>query len=211
MPSNLTVDVVSVVVCPWCLIGTRRLQQVLAERPDVTATVSFHPFLLDPTTPEAGGDLREHLAKKYGMDPEKMFGRVEAVAKETGVPLDFAKVRRFASTVRAHTLLRHADAKGTQVALVNAFFDAYFLEGKDIGQSAVLAQIASGHGFTVDEATALLASDAELRATREEAAAAAAQGITGVPFFVFGGKFAFSGAQPKEVFVQALEKATVAS
>jgi predicted DsbA family dithiol-disulfide isomerase len=207
---TLTVDVVSDVVCPWCLIGTRRLQQVLSERPDVTATVTFHPFLLDPSTPDAGGDLREHLAKKYGADPDKMFGRVEAVARETGIPLDFAKVRRFAPTVRAHTLLRHADEKGTQVALVNALFEAYFLEGKDIGQATVLAQIASSHGFTADEATALLASDAELQATREEAASAAAQGITGVPFFVFGGKFAFSGAQPKEVFAQAIEKALAA-
>jgi predicted DsbA family dithiol-disulfide isomerase len=209
MPKTpLAIDVVSDVVCPFCLIGVRRLEQVLAETPDVDATVTFHPFLLDPATPLEGRDLRESLKRKFGGDPEQMFGRVEAMAKEAGVPLDFAKVRRYASTVRAHTLVRHAAEKGTQQALAGALFEAYFLEGRDIGDVDTLVALAEPHGFTAEETRRLVTDDAELDATRAEAKDASGQGISGVPFFVFGGKVALSGAQPKEMFQQAIARAT---
>jgi predicted DsbA family dithiol-disulfide isomerase len=209
MPKTpLTVDVVSDMVCPFCLIGVRRLEQVLAETPDVEAKVRFHAFLLDPSIPTEGRDLRETLKRKFGGDPEQMFGRVEAMARETGIPLDFAKVQRQASTVRAHTLVRHAEEKGTQQALAGALFEAYFLEGKDIGDVEVLVALADDHGFTEEEARRIVADDAELAETRAEAQAAAGQGISGVPYFVFGGKVAVNGAQPKEMFVQAISRAT---
>jgi predicted DsbA family dithiol-disulfide isomerase len=206
-PRSLSIDVVSDVVCPWCLIGSRRLEQALAELPDVKATVVFRPFLLDPTAAPEGGDLRERLRAKYGVDPEVMFGRVEAAAKDSGIPLDFAKVRRWASTVGAHTLLRHAIAKGTQPALARALFDAYFLEGRDIGDASVLASIAEAHGFGADEATALVTDAAELAATKAEAVAASRRGISGVPFVILDGRLAVSGAQPVATFKAAIERA----
>lgn len=206
----LSIDVVSDVVCPWCFIGDRRLAQALAARPDVAATITYHPFLLDPTTPDAGGDLREHLRRKYGADPDAMFGRVESAARGSGIPLDFSKVRRFASTVRAHTLIRLAAVKGTQHALARALFAAYFLDGRDIGDADTLAAIAEAHGFTRDEALAVMRDPGALDETRAEARAAAAQGISGVPFFVFADKFALSGAQPVEVFLQAIDRAVAA-
>lgn len=206
-PRTLSIDVVSDVVCPWCLIGTRRLEQALAALPDVKATVVFRPFLLDPTASSGGGDLRDRLRKKYGVDPEVMFLRVEAAAKDSGIPLDFAKVRRWASTLGAHTLLRHAIAKGTQPAFARALFDAYFLEGRDIGDVPTLASVAEAHGFTADEATALATDPAELDLTRAEAAAASRRGISGVPFVVLDGRLAVSGAQPVATFKAAIERA----
>jgi len=203
----LTIDVVSDVVCPWCLIGVRRLEQALATFPDVDATIRLHPFLLDPSTPEEGVDLRERLQKKYGVPAAQMFARVEAAARESGIPLDFAKVTRGVATTRAHTLLRHALAKGTQRALNDALLDAYFLEGRDIGNLDVLVELASAHGFEADAARALLRDEAELKATRAEAAAVAAQGISGVPFFVFGERFALSGAQPIDALQMVIERA----
>lgn len=205
--SVLPIEVVSDVICPWCFIGMRRLDQALAELPRVKATVTHRPFLLDPSTPPEGADLRERLSAKYGMDPETMFARVEAAARSSGIPLDFARVRRTPSTVAAHTLLRHALAKGTQRALLRALWDAYFLEGRDVGDASVLASIASGHGFDVDEATRLARDEQEARETRQEAAEAGRQGVTGVPFFVFGGNLAMSGAQPVEVLKEAIERA----
>ena len=83
-----------------------------------------------------------------------MFGRVESVARESGIPLDFAKVRWWVSTIGAHTLLRHAIARGTQPALKRALLDAYFLEGRDVGDPDVLAAIASTHGFETHAARA---------------------------------------------------------
>lgn len=204
---RLAIDVVSDVVCPWCLIGVRRLERALEAFPELEATITFHPFLLDPTVPEEGVDLRERLSKKYGVPAETMFARVEAAARESGIALDFAKVTRFVATTRAHTLLRHAKAKGTQYALKSALLDAYFLEGRDVGSVDVLAELASAHGFDEDDARAILRDDAELRATREEAAAVAAQGIDGVPFFVLGERLAFSGAQPVEVITSAIARA----
>jgi predicted DsbA family dithiol-disulfide isomerase len=201
----LSIDIVSDVICPWCFIGVRRLDQALdslAERVD--AKVAFLPFLLDPGTPAEGADLRERLRAKYGGDPEKMFERVEAAARESGIPLDFSKVRRTPSTIAAHTLLGHALAKGTQRALAGALFDAYFLEGRDIGDSSVLCDIAVAHGFERAEAIRVVTDHTELARTRAEAAAMAARGIRGVPFFIFGGHLAVSGAQSAEVLRGAL-------
>jgi predicted DsbA family dithiol-disulfide isomerase len=204
----LSIDVVSDVICPWCFVGTRRLDQALEALPGVEATVAHRPFLLDPSTPAGGADLRERLRAKYGVDPETMFPRVEAAARSSGIPLDFARVRRTPPTAAAHTLLRHALAKGTQRALLRAMFEAYFLEGRDIGDAAVLASIAAGHGFEVDEAAGIARDDRELRETREEAAGASARGVTSVPFFVFGGRLAVSGAQSPDVLRAAIERAS---
>ncbi|UJR85486.1 DsbA family oxidoreductase [Sandaracinus amylolyticus] len=204
---ELSIDVVSDVVCPWCLIGVRRLELALESFPDLRADVRFHPFLLDPTTPDEGVDLRERLRAKYGVAPERMFERVESAARESGIPLDFTKVTRSVATTRAHTLLRHAAPKGTQRALKKALLDAYFLEGRDVGSVDELVALASAHGFDPDEARALLRDDAELRRTRDEAAAVASQGISGVPFFVFGERLAFSGAQSVDTVKQVIARA----
>ncbi len=205
--AKLSIDVVSDVVCPWCLIGIRRLEQALERMPEVDAELRFHPFLLDPSTPEDGEDLRARLERKFRVSAERMFERVEAAARESGIPLDFSKVTRSVNTVRAHTLIVRAAEKGTQRALKKALLEAYFLEGRDVGDVDVLVDIASAHGFDADEARALLRDDAELRRTRALAAEMSAQGIDGVPFFIVGERLAFSGAQPVDTFVKVIERA----
>jgi predicted DsbA family dithiol-disulfide isomerase len=188
MTQPYRIDVVSDFVCPWCFIGARRLEKALEGK---DAEVTYRPFLLDPRIPPEGVDLRENLRKKFGRDPEGMFGRVEAAAREAGIQLDFAKVRRYPSTVLAHALV--AKAKDPR-ALANALFEAYFLQGRDIGQADVLRELAGSADV----------EKADLERVRDEAREASAEGITGVPFFVFGDKFAVSGAQPLEVFEKAL-------
>lgn len=202
----LTVDIVSDVVCPFCFIGKRRVEAALEAEGITDAVVTFHPFLLDPSTPVEGEDLRDRLRKKYGGDPSLMFGRVEAMAQESGIPLDFAKVRRSVNTIAAHTLLRHAEEKGTQRALAEALFAAYFLEGEDVGSVDVLVRLAEKNGFTEEEARALLGNAEETARTKAEAEDAARQGIRGVPFTIFGGKLAVSGAQPVEAFREAIRR-----
>lgn len=206
MPA-LSVLVISDVVCPWCLIGTERLHQALAQRPGVEADVEMAPFLLDAAVPAGGQDLRERLRKKYGGDPEAMFGRVEQAARASGIPLDFRKVTRWSDTIGAHVLIERAKEKGTQVALARDLFRAYFLEGLDLSDPDVLARVAAAHGFETDEALALVADGKERDAVKTAAREAAQQGVSGVPFFVFGGKYALSGAQPVDVFLQAIDKA----
>lgn len=201
----LTIDLVSDVVCPWCFIGTKNLETAVASL-GVETKLTFRPYLLDPSTPRAGEDLRERLRRKYGADPEQMFARVEQAAKNSGITLDFSRVRRSCSTVDAHTLLRHAIERGTQVALAKALFSAYFQEGRDIGDRAVLTELSAAHSFDPDSVEALL-SDEERSSTRAEALALAEQGISGVPFFIFDERLAVSGAQPAAVLKSAMEQA----
>lgn len=206
-PRAIEITVVSDVVCPWCLIGVTRLDQALAAMPDVKAEVRFHPFLLDPTTPEEGEDLRERLERKYKMQPSQMFARVEAAARESGIPLDFEKVRRSVSTVRAHTLIRLGEASGVSGALKRALLRAYFLEGRDVSSLEVLAEIGVAQGLEAAAIEAALLDPAQLAATKARALEASEQGVTGVPFFVFDEALAVSGAQSVEVLKQAIERA----
>ncbi len=203
---KVDIEIVSDFVCPWCLIGTRRLEQALEAMPEVEAGWTYQPFMLDPTTPPEGVDLRERLRRKYG-DPEPLFRRVEAAARESGIELDFERVRRGVSTLRAHTLSRAAIERGTQRALVRDLFVAYFVDGRDISAMDVLLELGSRHGFSQAEVLALLESPAELQTTREDARAAAEGGVTGVPFVVVGRRFGVPGAQPPEVFQRAISRA----
>ncbi len=208
--TKLAIAVVSDVVCPWCYIGTARLEQALTEV-GAEADLELRPFLLAPTVPVEGADLRDWLSQRYG-DPEPMFRRVEAVAKESGLAIDFSKVRRHPSTVRAHTLLRHARERGTQWALGRALFQANFEQGLDVGAMDVLVGVGVAHGFTEGEVIGLCETPAELEETRQ---LARAPGISGVPFTLIGRagaakgspRLAVSGAQPVSVFRGAIERA----
>ena len=208
MTTSLAIDVFSDVVCPWCFIGTTRLEQALAAlSSEVQAEVCYHPFYLDPTVPKGGVSVPDMLKRKYGVEPKQVWARAEAAARESGLELDLSLQPKMYPTSAAHTLLRHAHAKGTQRELAQAFFHGYFREALDVGDEAVLARIAAQHGFTVAEALELARDPTELELTREEAAAAAQNGIRGVPFFIFAGRLAVSGAQPVSVLQGAIRQA----
>ena len=198
-----TIDLFIDIVCPWCFIGTERLERVLRSEP-APVVVTHHPFLLDPTTPPEGVVVQDYLRKKYGGDPLRMFATVEAAAKVSGIPLDLKVQERTYPTLAAHTLIRHAEAKGTQRALVLDLFRGYFLDAKNINDANVLAALAAPHGFTTDEVVALVRDSAELAQTSADAQEAAQGGVRGVPLFIFDGRRAVSGAQPEEVLRSAL-------
>ena len=203
----LQIDVFADVVCPWCFLGSERLERVLASlgRP---ARVTHHPFLLNPNTPPEGDDVPARLRRKYGVPPEQLWARLEAEARKSGLELDLAKQRWSYPTARAHALLRHAAGKGTQRELMRALYRAYFQEARNIHDPGVLAEVAGPHGFTPDEVARLTADERELGEIREEARAAAKAGIDGVPFFVFADRVALAGAQPENVLRDAIEQAT---
>lgn len=201
----IVIDVYADLVCPWCFIGTERLEKVLASSPVASrVVVKHHAFLLDPSTPPEGHDLRAMLAQKYGRDPSQMFAPAEAQARASGLPLDFSKVTHTYATSAGHALLAQAESKGTQRQLKQALFRAYFLEGKNISDGQVLTEVASRHGFTADEVTKTLSSSDALAQVSRDDQQAHQRGITGVPFFVFCGGQTLSGAQPEAVMAQAL-------
>ena len=207
MPRTIKVDLFTDIVCPWCLIGSARLDKAIAALPsDVTVDVENHPFYLDPNTPPEGYDVGEMLRARYGRDPHTIWARAEEEARKSGIDLDLSRQPRTFPTQKGHTLVRLARAKGTQHALANAIAAAYFLDHRQVNEDAVLAEIATDFGFTRNEALAAIADPDELAVSHELAVEAAAQGIRGVPFFIFDQKFAISGAQPDAVFGMAFGK-----
>ncbi|HET8771098.1 MAG TPA: DsbA family oxidoreductase [Gemmatimonadaceae bacterium] len=206
---DLHIDVFSDISCPWCFIGTRRLESVLADLPDhQRVIVRHHPYQLHPDAPAGGIDLPAMLRERYGADPTTMFARVEEAAAGAGIALDLSAQPRAYDTAAAHTLIRHAGEKGTQRALVDALFVAYFVGARDISDIAVLSDVAERHGFACDETQRLVTDPDELAYTRHEARVAATSGVRGVPLFIFNDKLAISGAQPAHAFRRAIASAS---
>lgn len=207
MAKTLKIDVFTDVVCPWCLVGSARLDQAIAALPDdVEVVIENHPFYLDPNVPKEGIDVGEMLREKYGKEPKEMWERVESEAAKSGITLDLSQQPRMFNTAKAHTITRLAKPLGNQHELANAIADAYFLEHRQINDDNVLADIAVAFGFDRGDALDAMNDENELAMTEQLAVSAAQQGIRGVPFFVFGEKYALSGAQPAEVFEKALEQ-----
>lgn len=207
MSKILKIDVFTDVVCPWCLVGSARLDKALADLPeDVEVVVENHPFYLDPNTPEEGVVVADMLREKYGKDPKEMWARVEGEAKKAGIDLDLSQQPRMFPTKKVHTITRLAKPLGIQHELANAIANAYFLEHRQVNDDNVLADIAVEYGFDRGDALDAMNDENELAITEQLANDAAAQGIRGVPFFIFGEKYALSGAQPDEVFQRALQQ-----
>ena len=205
MTKTLKIDVFTDVVCPWCIVGSARLDRAIAALPDdIDVVVENHPYYLDPNTPAEGVVVADMLREKYGKEPREMWERVESEALKAGVELDLSQQPRMFPTKKAHTITRLAKPMGNQHELTNAIANAYFLEHRQINDDNVLADIAVEYGFDRGDALDAMNDENELAITEQLALDAAAQGIRGVPFFVFGEKYALSGAQPDEVFERAL-------
>jgi predicted DsbA family dithiol-disulfide isomerase len=202
------IDVISDVVCPWCFIGARRLQEALTLCADIKTSVRWRPFQLDPTIPPEGMDRASYIASKF--PPERIaeiHHHLEKLGAELGIDFAFDKITRSPNTMNAHRLICWSYAQGTQSALVAALFQAYFVQGRDIGDADVLCEIAAQHGLDAENVRIWLADDLDRNSIAHEIQSAQNMGIQGVPFFIIDGKFGLSGAQPSEQIVLAIKKA----
>lgn len=209
---SLTVDVVSDVVCPWCFIGKRRLGSALAlyakEHADAAApVVTWRPFQLNPDLPDDGMARSEYIARKFGARGGAVYDRVAAAGREVGIPFAFDRIVRQPNTVAAHSLTELARARAKQDALVEALFKAYFLDGVDLTARDNLVAIATGAGLARTDVEAWLDNAQAREMVRTEDAHAREIGIAGVPFFIFNGRLAVSGAQPSTVLLEAMKQA----
>ena len=206
----LVIDIVSDVVCPWCYIGKRRLEQALAESPQTTAKVRWHPYQLDSTIPAGGLDRQQYMNNKFGAERyAEISGRITQVGAEVGIPFNFAAISRSPNTMDAHRLIRWAEAPGLQGEMKERLMKAFFVEARDIGDRAVLIELAIEVGLDRAVITQMLSGDFDKDAVREEVEMAQKTGVTGVPFFIFAQKLAVSGAQTAEVLRAAIAEAVM--
>jgi len=208
----LTIDVVSDVVCPWCFIGKRHLAAALdlyaRERPDAPAPqVTWRPFQLNPQMDEAGMPRAEYVQRKFGRSGAEVYGRVAQVGKSVGIDFAFDRIVRQPNTLAPHALIALSAEHDLQDEIVEALFRAYFLDGRDLTDMAVLTAVAVGAGLPQEDVSARLASPDVRRLIAAEDEQARGMGVEGVPFFIFNSQYAVSGAQEPEVLLQAMLQA----
>ena len=204
----LTIDVVSDVVCPWCYLGEKRLDAALAEELQPVA-VRWRPYQLDPTIPAGGLDRADYMERKFGRDGrlKSVHDHLTRLGAECGISFAFDRIERAPNTLDAHWLIRWSASAGAQRVVVDRLFRAYFVEGRDVGDRAVLVEIAAESGLDEAVVDRLLAEGADVDAVAREIAEAQEMGITGVPFFIFARRFAVPGAHDVAVLRRAMRQA----
>ena len=203
------IDVVSDVVCPWCYIGKRRLEQAIALKPDIPVEVQWHPYFLNPWVPREGMSRTDYLTEKFGSVEryEGIAQRVAAAAAEEGLVYALDKIARQPNTLDCHRLILWAGNIGAAARMKQRLMELYFAEGADLSDREVLIAAAVECGLDGDLVRDLLASDADVARVEREANSAKEAGIDGVPCFIFGGMLAVSGAQSPDYLADALERA----
>lgn len=205
-PAVGMIDIISDVVCPWCYIGKRRIEQAIQRRGDAARPrLHWLPFQLNPDLPLEGVDRRAYLEAKFGgpQQAAEIYARVRAAGAEVGIAFEFERIERQPNTILAHRLIAWAQQQRSAEPLVERLFGAYFLEGRFIGALEVLVQIADEAGLDARAAEAFLASDDGVQEVRAADTLWRERGISGVPLFLFNGKVGVSGAQSAEVLLRA--------
>jgi predicted DsbA family dithiol-disulfide isomerase len=213
MTDPLVIDVVSDVVCPWCFIGKHRLEKAIALKPDIPVEVHWHPYFLNDWIPPEGMSREQYLTTKFG-SPERykdIAQRVSQAAAAEGLTYAIDKISNQPNTRDAHRLIRWADSLGYAAEMKQKLMDLYFTDGADLTDREVLVQAAVSVGFNEDNVREALASDMDIAEVDEQVQSAKEAGIQGVPCFIFGGKFAVSGAQAPEYLAEAIERAAQAN
>ena len=200
-------DIFSDTICPWCYVGKRRLARALAARPQPRMAIRWRAFQLNPGMPADGMVRERYIDAKFGSSEraKRIYDAVSAVGASEGIQFNFEAIKRTPNTILSHRLLRRAGKEDKQDALLEAMFQAYFVEGRDIGNVRVLGEIGESVGFT--DAGAYLTGDEGLEEVRAEDSLARRQGINGVPCFIFNYRFLLSGAQEPESFFQLFDLA----
>lgn len=212
MAKELTIDVWSDIACPWCYVGKRRLEAALARFPfRDQVRITWHSFELDPSAPpvrDASQSYTQRLAAKYGTgaaQAQGMIDRMVQTAALDGITMDFSHIKS-GNTFHAHRLLHLAKARGLQHELAERFMRGYLSEGIAIGEPEQLLRMAVDVGLDADEVSGVLGGDLYEREVRQDQRDARELGVSGVPFFLLGRRYAVSGAQPADLLLEALTK-----
>jgi predicted DsbA family dithiol-disulfide isomerase len=214
--TEITVDVISDVACPWCFIGMKRLERAIVQTPEVDVSVRWRPYQLDPTIPPGGLPRKAYMLRKFGSEERlrEIHDRIVPLGEVEGIRFNFDGMEVSANTLDAHRLIRWAASDkapaGAQGTVVRRLFEINFEEAGDIGDRAVLAEVAGEAGMDAGLIEPLLASNADIEAVQSEIETAARMGVRGVPCFLIEGKYAVMGAQETETLADALRQVAAA-
>jgi predicted DsbA family dithiol-disulfide isomerase len=207
---ELKIDIVSDVMCPWCVVGYNNLDSALTDLNDqLSANIEWHAFELNPDMPIEGQNVREHLMEKYGITEQQSDQNRENIierGRESGFEFKFSEQMMMINSFDCHRLLTWAKTFDKQTDLKLALFKAHFTDNQALNDQAVLLNIVGSVGLDVAIAEQLLASDDLAQDVREEQARMHQMGISSVPTFIINDKYAISGGQPVAAFKQALSQ-----
>ncbi len=206
-------DIFSDPVCPWCYLGKANLDRALEAHPDHPFVIDWHPFQLNPDMPPEGVDKRDYLLKRFGSAAQlqEVHDRFRQIARQNGVQMDPDTPQRSPNTLNAHRLVHWAGLEGRQAFAVAALMCAYWVDGRDIGNLGVLADIAAGIGMDRAVVERLLNSDADLDTVTAREAHARERGVSAVPTFLIANQYVVSGAQPPELWARAIDEMSQAN
>ena len=209
MSKPVRIDVVSDLVCPWCFIGKKRLEKAVAMTPGIPVEVHFRPYFLNDWIPLEGIPREQYLTTKFGsLEAYKDIAqRVRAAAASEGLVYAGDRINRQPNTRDPHRLIRWAEGIRKAPEMKQRLMDLYFTEGADLSNTDVLVQAAAYSGLDPPQVRSDLASDKDVTEVEQEVQMAKDAGIQSVPMFIFGGKFAVSGAQAPEDLAQAIARA----
>ena len=203
----MQIDIVSDTVCPWCFIGKRRLERAMALRPEIGFDIRWRAYRLDSTIPPEGVDRKQYMQAKFGDNPNRqaMQEALNQAGENEGIEFAFDRIARSPNTLDSHRLIRWSASAGLQNDVVERLFEAYFENGRDIGNPDVLIEIASDAGMDSATVADLLEQGADRELIENEDALAHRLGISGVPTFIFENKYMVSGAHDPEQLVRVID------
>ena len=206
---DIRIDLVSDTVCPWCLIGKRRLERAVAQRRDLAVEVRWRAFQLHPDMPPEGADKAAFVARKFGSAEKArdIYRQIADVGRAEGLTFRFDRIDRAPNTLDSHRLILWSASAGCQDAVVEGLFEAYFTAGQDISDPGVLAGVAADAGMDKALVADLLASDRDRERVLAEDKAARQMGIQGVPCLIVNRRLMVQGAQEPETLIQAMDQA----
>lgn len=203
MKPKLKIEIFADIICPWCYIGKKRLENALSERPEIDFAIEWKGFLLNPSIPQYGIDRRRYLLTKFGHAASSVYSRIEQAGKLAGIDFNFDAIQRTPDSRSVHELIIAAESNG--YGLSEMFYQAYFLNGKDISSADTQQEILESSNLSeiselqkITEAKKILASDLTQ---------ANQLGIDGVPFFVFNNQISLAGAHPEHILLTAIDTA----
>jgi predicted DsbA family dithiol-disulfide isomerase len=205
-PARIKLDILSDPICPWCYIGKTHLDKALSEIPDHPFVIEWHPFQLNPDMPAGGMGRRAYLEGKFGGKDAavRAYAPVVDNAQSAGLTIDFEGMKVTPNTIDAHRLIHWAGIETKQNAVVDALFQAYFVDARDIGDHDVLADIADAVGMDAAVVRKLLDSDADITDIRGRDTHSRKMGISSVPTFIIANQHAVPGAQQPEMWKKVI-------